>query len=224
MTEFVMGNYVDKKIRKNNLRIVAKYLNNNNIRWFIMCGTLLGCMREKDFIDWDADIDIGVVGKDFNKIQIQYFIDRGFTGLKNCLLFKKTSISKDGCHVDFYNIKEKKDYFLFDIGSTFQYEMFRKISYFIKGSKKDSNKGTFKQEPLLEQSPLQVLQHIFTIPNYKYFPKCKLIKHKFVGIHVYIPAKWKQWLILLYGKTWWIPNPDYTDSKERQNNRRKKKL
>lgn len=220
MAEFVSGSYVDKKIRKKNLEIVADYLNGNNIRWFLMCGTLLGCMREKDFIDWDSDIDIGVVGRDFNKIQIQYFIDRGFDGLSNCLLYKKTNIFKDGCSIDFYNIKEKNDYFLFDIGNTFQYEMFRKISLFIKGRNKDS----MGEGLLLGKSRLQILQHVFSISNYKYFPKCEIIKHKFVGIPVYIPAKWKEWLILLYGKNWEIPNPNYYDSEERQNNRGVKKL
>ena len=221
MSELRVGSVIDKNKRKENLKTVVDYLNAKGLKWTLMCGTLLGCMREKDFIEWDSDIDIGVVGRDFNKIDISYFKEKGFSGLGNCLLYKKTNIMKDGISIDFYNIKRKSNYILFDIGNTFQYEMFRKISYFIKGEQK---KGSVPEKSLLEESPLQVLQHMLTIPNYKYFPYCDFIQHKFVGLDVFIPKKWEEWLVLLYGSNWRIPNKNYTDSKERQKNRRMKKI
>ena len=216
MAEFMEGLHVEKKVRKENLKVVSDYLTDNGFRWFIMCGTLLGCMRDKDFIDWDSDIDIGVVGSDFRRIDIGYFTDLGFRGLDNFLLYKKTSISLDGCKIDFYNILEKKDFFLFDIGNSFQYEFFRKLSLFIKGKSRNG----FTPGPLLEGSPLQTIQNIFSISNYKYFPKEDIVEHCFVGIPVYIPSNWRDWLFLLYGKNWHIPNPNYSNSEERQRNRR----
>lgn len=226
MSEYVGDNYVVKSKRKEILGTVVGYLNDEKIRWTLMCGTLLGCMREKDFIDWDFDIDIGIIGNDFKKINIKYFIDIGFKGLESNLLFKKTAILKDGCNIDFYHMKEKNNYYLFDISNSFQYKIFNKISLMIKKKKGLLVKRVngLNEGYLLQDSILQVFQNILTLPKYKYFPKCELIEYTFVGILVFIPSCWEDWLILLYGNNWNIPNPSYSDSMERQMNRRKKKL
>jgi phosphorylcholine metabolism protein LicD len=55
---------------------IHNILTENNIKYFIIAGTLLGTVREKEMIPWDDDIDIGIVEEDlekFNKIDFKKY-------------------------------------------------------------------------------------------------------------------------------------------------------
>jgi phosphorylcholine metabolism protein LicD len=58
------------KIKEDNfkkcLEEMKEILENNNQTFFLACGTLLGCYREKKFISYDGDIDIGILEEDFD--------------------------------------------------------------------------------------------------------------------------------------------------------------
>ena len=54
---------------KKTLEDMKKILDSNNVKFFLYCGTALGAHREKKFIEHDHDIDIGVLGTEFNKIK-----------------------------------------------------------------------------------------------------------------------------------------------------------
>lgn len=49
-----------QKIIWNIMKNTKKYLDENNIEYFMLGGTLLGAVRHKGFIPWDDDIDIGI--------------------------------------------------------------------------------------------------------------------------------------------------------------------
>ena len=51
----------NKTILKNNLIDITKVLNNHSIPSFLLFGTLLGIVRDNDFINGDLDVDIGVI-------------------------------------------------------------------------------------------------------------------------------------------------------------------
>ncbi len=54
---------------KKTLEDMKKILDNNNVKFFLYCGTALGAHREKKFIEHDQDIDVGILGNEFNKIK-----------------------------------------------------------------------------------------------------------------------------------------------------------
>lgn len=52
---------IDKIQALENLQILATILNANNITWGPAFGSLLGAVREHDFIEWDEDIDLFIL-------------------------------------------------------------------------------------------------------------------------------------------------------------------
>ena len=56
-----------KKMMLDILKTVAKFCDENNLRYFIFYGTYLGALRHKGYIPWDDDIDIAMPRPDYEK-------------------------------------------------------------------------------------------------------------------------------------------------------------
>lgn len=50
------------------LSFTIKFLDNNNLRWWIASGSCLGAVRHQNIIPWDDDIDICLPREDYNRL------------------------------------------------------------------------------------------------------------------------------------------------------------
>ena len=94
---------IDKKIANENLQLLKKICEQNQLQFILMFGTLLGAVREHDFIDHDEDIDLVMDKKDLpafldmlfelreNGFEIARYERRGFL-----------SIIRKGEYIDIY--------------------------------------------------------------------------------------------------------------------------
>jgi lipopolysaccharide cholinephosphotransferase len=57
-----------KEIELEILKVFHDFCQENNIRYFISHGTLLGTIRYKGFIPWDDDVDVLVPREDYNRL------------------------------------------------------------------------------------------------------------------------------------------------------------
>lgn len=58
----------DKEILYKMLKEFNEYCKQNNLRYFLAWGTLIGAVRHKGFIPWDDDVDIAMPRTDYNKL------------------------------------------------------------------------------------------------------------------------------------------------------------
>ena len=80
---------IDKEIAHTELKTIKNVFDKFKIRFFLTHGTCLGAIREKDFIDYDSDIDIGCYKIDLDKIIL------AIQELKEKYSFKITKLSLD---------------------------------------------------------------------------------------------------------------------------------
>lgn len=94
-----------QKVEFEMLNDVASFCDENNIQYFIICGTLLGAVRNGGFIPWDDDIDIGMDLKNYkrflklakNNLPKKYFIQHFSTDRKVDFPWIKVRINNTTC-------------------------------------------------------------------------------------------------------------------------------
>ena len=57
------------------LKELDRYCTENNLRYYLACGTLIGAVRHKGFIPWDDDLDVFMPRPDFMHLVKEYHSD-----------------------------------------------------------------------------------------------------------------------------------------------------
>jgi len=98
---------INLDISKKNLLDLKKILDKNDIYFGLIYGTLLGAIREKNFIAHDEDTDIFMLEEDKDKLLniLNIFVDNGF--LVGRYTEKLLSVIRNGEYIDIYFFKKK---------------------------------------------------------------------------------------------------------------------
>lgn len=94
---------IDKVQALENLQILATILKTNNITWGPAFGSLLGAVREHDFIEWDEDIDLFILEEEEEMFRdcLWELQEHGF----DLIRYERRglySIMRKGEYIDFY--------------------------------------------------------------------------------------------------------------------------
>ena len=65
-----------KQIELNLLKEITSFCDENNLKYTLDSGTLIGALRHKGFIPWDDDIDIGMYREDYERLKAAVINDR----------------------------------------------------------------------------------------------------------------------------------------------------
>lgn len=157
---------------------IKKVITRLNKNYFLIDGTLLGAIREKDFIEYDNDLDVGVFAEqwewnditifisEMRKIEFDLYHQYGIFG--ECF---ELSLKRDDIKIDFffYNRSENK----------------RIFHAFLRGGQ-DIDKDLIEYE-----YPASIIENLSLI--------------EFLGNEFTAPEKAKEVLFIKYGKDWKIP-------------------
>lgn len=164
------------------LKLYSDAMINNNIKFWIDYGTLLGYYREKDFIKHDFDLDTGAWYDDHERIKevlekngferVRYYYLKNCDGMEECYKHRDYMTTID---VFYYFNENDKSY-------------------------------CFSFKPLVSMRKKHHLNKIQPSKAIKWtFDKITLTSSIFKGIKVYVPQNAEKYLESTYGETFMTP-------------------
>lgn len=128
---------INKDIAAENLHLVKKILDSNEIPFQLAFGTLLGAIREHDFITHDEDIDLAILDEYRTKF-LSVIPQMMETGFRVCRYDRRDllSIMRNGEYIDFYFFRpyEPDNQFVYSSGCIGYMSIYtQSIPYTFKG-------------------------------------------------------------------------------------------
>lgn len=179
-----------RKMRKNGLEMLSmadKAFNSMGVKAFLSFGTLLGAYRDKGFIAYDPDVDLGVLDANLPENMIEVMAKYGFQLHKQNHIPSTGKVIEDtyiykGIHLDvFHYFEEDNDY----------YTLVAQLH-----ETKD-----WKEANASDGFPCEKVSVI----------KTDFHRQPFMGIEVYMPIKTHEWLVDMYSETYMTPIKNWSE-------------
>ena len=179
-----------RKMRKNGLEMLCiadKAFNSMGVKAFLSFGTLLGAYRDKGFIAYDPDVDLGVLDANLPENMIEVMAEYGFQLHKQNLIPSTSKVIEDtyiykGIHLDvFHYFEEDNDY----------YTLVAQLH-----ETKD-----WKEANASDGFPCEKVSVV----------KTDFHRQPFMGIEVYMPINTHEWLVDMYSETYMTPIKNWSE-------------
>ena len=178
------------KMRKNGLEMLQmadQAFTSMGVQAFLTFGTLLGAYRDKGFIAYDPDVDLGVIDGNLPKNMYEVMAKHGFQLCKQNIISEKKQVIEDtyiykGIHLDvFHYFEEGGDY----------YTLVAQLH-----ETKD-----WKEANATDGFPCEKVSVV----------KTEFQRQNFMNIDVYMPIKTHEWLVDMYSESYMTPIKNWSE-------------
>lgn len=213
-----------RRVAVENLREIKDVFDENDIKFWLDSGTLLGAVRDGKIIEWDGDVDLGTWNRDATQIISTFpeFKRRGFDVILN-RKHVTMSIIRSGCSINFSLYRERGNYawtqWTHMLKTTVEKILNRGVNILsVRTYAKQEGAFTRKIKHLSSLLPLALkklvastallllysLGYVFpvVVPKH-YFEKLSTIQ--FYGMEFNIPSDAEKYLEYRYGSNWKTP-------------------
>lgn len=117
---------IDRKVAYENLKDISLSFS-DKLKWGVAFGTLLGIVRDGNFIEWDEDVDLYILEEEEEKFKnlLPSILKKGFELIR----FERGglySISRNGEYTDFYVLKKVSNDIRYTLDGCFIFEKYLK--------------------------------------------------------------------------------------------------
>lgn len=179
-----------RKMRKNGLEMLQmadQAFTSMGVQAFLTFGTLLGAYRDKGFIAYDPDVDLGVIDGNLPKNMYEVMAKNGFQLCKQNIISETNQVIEDtyiykGIHLDVFHYFEEED------------------DYYTLVAQLHETKD-WKEANATDGFPCEKVSVV----------KTEFQRQNFMNIEVYMPIKTHEWLVDMYSESYMTPIKNWSE-------------
>lgn len=179
-----------RKMRQNGLEMLQmadQAFTSMGVQAFLTFGTLLGAYRDKGFIAYDPDVDLGVIDGNLPKNMYEVMAKHGFQLCKQNIISEKKQVIEDtyiykGIHLDVFHYFEEED------------------DYYTLVAQLHETKD-WKEANATDGFPCEKVSVV----------KTEFQRQNFMNTDVYMPIKTHEWLVDMYSESYMTPIKNWSE-------------